>query len=126
MLSAPGRVFGWARDEKTKKTKKGCLLYGAIHSQQLDELAGEGKQLYQAHRGQHKTTTARKRFDVKARPNMAQQRPAVSDTKPRGECVSRYLAHFGNDSRFTVTEGKILTHAACSIFCVWRNRLQSV
>jgi hypothetical protein len=59
-------------------------------------------------------------------PNMAQQRPVVSDTKPRGECVSRYLAHFGNDSSFTVTEGKILTHAAGSIFCVWRSRLRSV
>jgi hypothetical protein len=111
----PDRGFGWARDERPKR---GCLLYGATHFQQLVELAGEGKQLHWITKCQHKTIDAPERLDVEIKPNMAQQRPAVSNNKPRGECVSRYLAQFGNESRFT--EGKILTHAAdlsCSIFC---------
>ena len=91
--SAHARGSGWAHARPTR----GCL-YGATHSQQLVELAGEGKQLHRArHRGQHSSDAARRSVDVEIRVLMAQQKPALSNSKPRGECVSRYLARLGDD-----------------------------
>jgi hypothetical protein len=77
--------------------RRGVYMVRHIPSSWSSLQERESSCIGQEHRGQHKSDAARRRVDVEIELPMAQQKPALSNSKPRGECVSRYLARVGDD-----------------------------
>ena len=75
--------------------RRGVAFYMVRHIPSRSSLQERESSCIGAHRGQHRTIAARKKARRPDRAQYGTAEPAVSNTQPRGECVSRYLTRFG-------------------------------